>query len=243
VEEVDHNRRKDTEEDGEGQKGRQDDDNDEEYGDSINNKLNQVLRITLININVLPEFTSHPKNGMIFQALDTTKTDILLMNETGKCWHKVNEKHKWPQRTRGWWESSKSTCAYNTQDISNTAYQPGGCLVTSINKASHRILNSGSDDKKLGQWAWQWFSGKRGITLLVISAYRPCKPSTAGPNTAYLQQRYLDTVGIRTCPRQCILDDLGAFIDANRTAGDQIILGMDCNEDVSSDYWLNWLRK
>ncbi len=173
---------------------------------------------------------------MIFQALETTQSDIVLMNETGKCWHKVKDKNKWAQRTRGWWESSKSTSAYNTQDICNTAYQPGGCMITSINRASHRILNSGIDERKLGRWAWQRFSGKRGITLLVISAYRPCKPSTAGPSTTYSQhQRYLDTIGIHTCPRQCILDDLGKFIDKNRTAGDQIILGMDCNEDVMSD--------
>jgi hypothetical protein len=220
--------------------------NEEEefYGDSGDNKLTHDLRVTLININVLPESNSHPKNDQIYQATQSTQTDILLMNETGKCWHKIREKNKWHARTRPWWESSKSTIAYNTQDICHTAYQPGGCIITSIDRASHRVLNCGNDERKLGRWTWQRFSGKRGITLLVICAYRPCKPSTAGPNTVYSQhQRLLDTIGINTCPRQCILDDLGTFIDENRKAGDQIILGMDCNDDVTSDTWQSWLRK
>lgn len=114
----------------------------------------------------------------------------------------------------------------------------------SINQPSHRVINCGTDHRKLGRWTWQRFSGKRGITLLVICAYRPCKPSSAGPNTTYSQhQRFLDTMGVHICPRQSILDDLGMFIDENRLAGDQIILGMDCNEDVTSDAWHSWLHK
>jgi hypothetical protein len=53
----------------------------------------------------------------------------------------------------------------------------------------------------------------------------------------------LDIIGIDKCPRDSILDDLGAFIDSNHEAGDQIILGMDCNEDVTTPHWLSWLRK
>jgi hypothetical protein len=127
---------------------------DEQYGDSSDKKLSNNLRITLININVLPEFNSHPINGLLFQALSSIQTDILLMNETDKCWHRMKESNRWHSRSRGWWESSKSTIAYNTQDISNTAYQPGGCLITSINKSSHRVLNCRIDHRKLGRWAW-----------------------------------------------------------------------------------------
>jgi hypothetical protein len=110
------------------QQGRQDGqpESKDYYGDSGDNKLIQDLRVTLININNLPEYKSHPKNDMIFQAIQMTQTDIILMNKTGKCWHKLKEDHKWNGRTRGWWESSKSTIAYNTQDICHSAYQPGG---------------------------------------------------------------------------------------------------------------------
>jgi hypothetical protein len=135
--------------------------NEEEefYGDSGDNKLTHDLRVTLININVLPESNSHPKNDQIYQATQSTQTDILLMNETGKCWHKIREKNKWHARTRPWWESSKSTIAYNTQDICHTAYQPGGCIITSIDRASHRVLNCGNDERKLGRWTRHYTIG------------------------------------------------------------------------------------
>jgi hypothetical protein len=65
------------------------------YGNSGNNKLTKDSRVTLININNLPEYKAHPKNGMIFQAIQSTQTDIILMNKTGKCWHKIKDESKW----------------------------------------------------------------------------------------------------------------------------------------------------
>ena len=82
------------------------------------------------------------------------------------------------------------------------------------------------------------------MTLRVIAAYRPCKPSSAGPTTAYSQQlRYFDATKVDRCPRTAILEDLGEQLQTWRQQGDQIVLLMDVNEEVSSRQWKRWLQQ
>ena len=216
-------------------------DNNEIFGDSTDTKHDDHLRILFTNINGIPESASHYKNEKIYQAIEHNRVDILGMVEINKCWYKMNNKDRWHKRTFGWWESSKSTIGYNTKDSSSSAFQPGGVLLTSINKPAHRITETGQDSSGLGRWVWQKLKGKREMALRIICAYRPCKPSTAGPNTAFSQQqRYMDTKKDTRCPRTAILEDLGKEIKQWLTEGDQIILMMDCNESTTSTSMRRW---
>lgn len=106
------------------------------------------------------------------------------------------------------------------------------------------MKESGTDPSGLGRWSWVRFRGCHNVSLTVITAYRPCKPTrAAGVNTTYVQQiRYFDELEEDREPRNAILEDLSSFITTCHNNNDQIILMMDVNEEVSSPSFLQWLQ-
>ena len=194
-----------------------------------------------MNINSIPTLNSSPKNNMIYQSLVKAEADIVGFSETNRNWNKMESDHRWYERTKGWFESSKSSIAHNVRDIESTTYQPGGNLLLSINKASHRVLATDRDPTGLGRWTSTSYRGRRNIVLRVIVAYRACRSS--GPNLAYMQQqRYLDIIGRNICPRQALLDDLGEVVKAGHDQGQQIVLMMDCNTYIFDARFRDWIR-
>lgn len=219
-------------------------DNSSQFGNRPDIKYNDNLRISFVNANGVPQLPSHEKNDAIFQFFHRHSIDILGMTEVNRNWRHLPESHNWHNRTRTWWESSKSSISYNTNDSSSTAFQPGGTITQAINKAAHRVIETGRDKSNLGRWSWIKLQGKNNIKLRVITAYRPCKPSSAGPNTAYSQQeRFFDITDRAICPRQAVLSDLGAEITQSKNEGDQIVLLMDCNENVENEMIAAWARQ
>ena len=77
--------------------------------------------------------------------------------------------------------------------------------------------------------------------MSIITAYRPCK--SLGINTTYTQQlRYLSVQKINECPRTLFMQELGDLINKMKGQGDQVVLLMDCNTDVTSDELTSWLE-
>jgi hypothetical protein len=215
------------------------------FGDTITSKIQgNVLRIGFLNINGFPASTSHPKNKQILIIINQYRINIIGMAETNRNWNRLKEKDKWQNRTRGWWETQRTVLAFNTRDsILASDFQPGGVLLTSINKPAHRIIDTGKDAEGLGRWAWTLYRGRQDITLRIISAYRTCKTTNSGSNTTHSQQRrYMDRNNDSRCPRAAMLQDLGNELQKWRTEGNQIILMMDCNEDVNSTPMKAWLN-
>jgi hypothetical protein len=218
----------------------------EEY---VGNQIRRIntgttLRIGFLNINGLPPSTDDPKNKLLYNSITNNQIGILGMTELNKCWHLLPDKDKWKERSRGWWETSHSNLSYNRNDNTlSTVYQPGGTAIISIENTSHRIIKSGQDPSGLGRWTWTRYRGKHNVSLRVICAYRPCQPSSAGPNTAYnQQQRYFNRIEDSRCPREALLEDLGRSINQWRQDGDQIILTGDFNEDVTSPRIQRWCQ-
>ena len=139
---------------------------------------------------------------------------------------------------------SKTTLGYNVKDCVSSNYQPGGTMQISINKPSHRIIETGRDESGLGRWVWQKYRGKQEITLRIITAYQPCTPSTAGPSTTHSQQeQYFDLIGDDRVPQKAMLEDLRDEIKKWKDEGDQIILLMDVNEDINSGPIKMWMQE
>ena len=214
------------------------------FGDKITIKNDDTLRISFININGIPATKEDYKNMRIYEAIEENQIEIMGMSEVNRCWHIVGEEHRWRERTFGWWESSNTTIGYNTTDSVLSNYQPGVTMQISINKPAHRIIETGRDETGLGRWVWQKYRGKQDITLRVITAYRPCTSSNAGPSTTHSQQeRYFDLKGDDRTPRKAILDDLKIEIEKWKEEGDQIILLMDVNEDINTGSVKMWLHE
>ena len=78
----------------------------------------------------------------------------------------------------------------------------------SIGKISHRIMEQGRDQSKLGRWAWVKYRDKHGRTFRVVTVYRP--RVSISSNSAYLQQARALAIGEENiCLRQSLLNNLG----------------------------------
>ena len=197
-----------------------------------------------LNINGLPKNKNHPKNNLIYQTLLNHKADIFGLTETNLKWSTLDQEHTWKERTTGIWESSHSILSYNRTDInSTTSFQPGGTLLHSNGRSCHRIISSTCDPSGLGRWCSTRYRGRQDVTLRVVCVYRPCTPGTAGPSTTYSQhQRYYDENDDNRCPRKAILDDLIIQLNQWKAEGDQLIVMIDCNEDIRSTTIKNTFR-
>ena len=210
------------------------------YGDEMRAKHPDNIRLVFMNINSVPPFNDSPKNDMLYQSICKSEADIVGLSEVNRNWNVIKASHRWYDRTKSWFETSHSTITHNVQDLEATPYQPGGNILISINKAAHRVLKSERDTTGLGRWTSTTYRGRMNLILRVIVAYRPCK--SAGPNSAFMQQqRYFDIIGRSICPRQALLEDLGASIKYFHSQGEQVVLMMDCNTHTQTHQFQVWL--
>jgi hypothetical protein len=96
----------------------------------------------------------------------------------------------------------------------------------------HRVIEKGRDNSNLGRWAWTKLRGKNGITLTIISAYRPNPPS-AGVMGVYAQHcKYFNSINQDICPREAFITDLTEEITKFKANGDHVVVMLDGNEDM-----------
>ena len=156
--------------------------------------------------------------------------DVFGMAEMNKYWPKIEEKNGLYEQTWKWFKSIHTSCAYNRMEVPETVRQSGGTALFSIDQAAHRAETKGNDP--LGRWCWTRYRGKGGITLRIVSAYRPVA-SHDKPTSAYKQQeKYLLQQNIDTDPREQFWIDLDSALSDWHSKGDQIIVMLDANEDV-----------
>jgi len=210
------------------QRGRQETQEDVSFGDQINLKKENIVRIGFQNIGGFPVRKSKVKEDIIRQGLVKWEFDIFGVAETNLDWRLCKEEDKLPLRTKVWWEYQHVSWAFNSRSPSFEPRQYGGTAVFSVNQAVHRVVEKGFDDSLLGRWAWTRYKGKGNCTLRMISAYRPNPPT--GPKSVYAQQNsYFLSLGQQRCPRQAFVEDLQLFLQECLEAGDQIVLALDGN--------------
>ena len=211
---------------------------DTEYGyDKIKGKRSDTSRFLFININGIPKTSSSVMNRSLLQSINATDADIVGISEHNCNFKLLPQQDQWHERTKEWWESSKSAISTNQHDTSSSAYLPGGTITVAINKASHRAQSSPSaiDPSGLGRWSSILFQGSHGVMLRVMTAYRVCNQHAPGPNTAAAQHhRYMLSQGDSRHSRDAILEDLAETVRRYHRNGEQVIVMMDCNEDVRS---------
>ena len=211
-----------------------------EHGyDKISSKRPDSSRILFLNMNGLPRKASSVMNQTLMTSINMTGADIVGLAEHNCNFKRMPQHDQWQERTKEWWESSKSSVSSNQHDISDSHYLPGGTITVAINKSSHRAGPNAipKDPTGMGRWSSIVFRGSHGITLRIITAYRVCKQPNPGPNTAASQHhRYMISKGDTRHSRDAILEDLDIAVKSYHDAGEQVILMMDCNEDVRSPF-------
>ena len=214
------------------------DDRTSHYG----NKLAELrdddsILFTFLNVNGLPQHTTKHKNRSIRNFINYYNIDLFGISEVNLNWSLLPTKDQLQERTLGWWEDSRVSMAYNTEDEATQAYQPGGCLQITRNKMVHCWVEHGKDPSGLGRWTWSKYIGKNNTCLRVVTAYRTSIPSTdPGSNTAHRQQqRFLHQHKDNRTPRQAFMEDIEAEITQWNANNENLVLMVDLNEDVTTD--------
>jgi hypothetical protein len=201
------------------------------FGDTICKKETNTLRIAFQNIGGFPIDKGKCKEETIRQGITKWEFDIFGCAETNIDWRKVPEKNKLFFRTKEWWESLHISSAHNCAMKPMMTRQFGGTAIFSIGKASHRVVEEGCNNTKLGRWTWTRYKGKNNHTLRVISGYRPNPP--AGPFTVYAQQNAnFHSIGKPKCPRTAFIQDLSSELQKFLDTGDHIVLMLDGNSNM-----------
>ena len=203
------------------------------WGDFMGPKPPNTLRVVVQNISGFPLHGSHVKNRQIMGFINSNTVDICAMSELNVCWHLLPLHERLHERTLGWWETLHISHGYNRVTNSSSGYQKGGVAIFSINTAAHRVIQSGQDPSGLGRWVWTRYRGRHGIVLRVISAYRPVLNPSA-PLAVYNQhrRRLMENDDDR-CPRTALIEDLCKELQQWIAEGDQIVLGMDVNANIT----------
>ena len=133
---------------------------------------------------------------------------------------------------RGWWECLQINTAYFEAYQVLARHQTGGVSLWSVNKGAHQVMECGKDSRWLGRWAWTWYHGKSGVNLRFVTAYRLVL-NRQGVQSVWNQQKgYFEGIKDDRCPRQIFVDDLSKEVEGWLEAGDQLVIGMDANDDL-----------
>ncbi len=85
------------------------------------------------------------KEEIIRQGITKWEFDVFGCPETNVDWRMVSEENKLFFRTKEWWDSLHLSWAHNCAMKPTTTRQFGGTALFSIGKASHRVIEKGSD--------------------------------------------------------------------------------------------------
>ena len=205
-----------------------------------------VVRIAMQNIQGLGFDKRERKYKLIYNFIRQYEVDLIGMVETNTFWPKVQMKKSIYERTKEWFEARYLNVGYNERDKDPPRSQHGGVINMTMDKLTHKVVESGGDPRKLGRWSWVRFRGKNNRHLRVATIYRPCVPVTStnitkGAHTVHCQHvRALLKDNVPGQPRRIMMDDLHEEVVKWKEEGDSIIVMGDFNEDVRNDYCKQW---
>jgi hypothetical protein len=134
------------------------------------------------------------------------------------------------ERTWGWFQSIHISNSYAYEFPSASASLAGGTAIFTVNDATHQVMEKTQDT--MGRWTSTKLRGRASTTLRLISAYQ-CVRNLYGPLSVWNQQRYLlDLKNNSADPIELFDKQLRSFLEQCLAAGEQIILGIDVNEDI-----------
>ena len=207
-------------------------DDAESFGDVQQAKRDNILRVGFQNIYNLPEDSRTSKSQQLVDYVVQKDYDCYMMAEIGLNWRKVGVNDRWFERVLGKFKTSRTVLAHNVTELCQSkVLQTGGVGLISTDEVTHWIMSTGKDPTGLGRWCWTCFQGKNGIKVRTISVYRPCE--APGATTTYQQQlRLLRHHQVEFQPREALYEDLYMECADWIEEGNQLILGIDANEDV-----------
>ena len=94
--------------------------------------------------------------------------------------------------------------------------------------------STGVDENGLGRWSWILLEGRRQKYVRIVSAYNPSRTQPNQFHTVYSQhKRYFLSQKKDICPRLQFRKDLCEFLTQCIARNEQIVLLIDCNENLT----------
>jgi hypothetical protein len=180
------------------------------------------------------------KECVLLKKLKELRFDTFGLSETNRNWRRINPEHQLQARWRGNFEAMRvKTSSYDKWEAqpTNSSSQTGGVALISLNKMAHRVsggnISGDFDSTGLGRWTSEKYRGRHGVCTRVVIAYRPVY-NDHGPLSVWMQQSsYFLEKGEERDPREMFLIDIVAKLNEWTDQGDQIVLMLDANQDLS----------
>ena len=197
------------------------------WGDKINTKEPNIVRVSFNNINNIGQTRDSYKTTDLKEFIERRDIDFMCLAELGVYWPSVPDKDRLWERTSEWFDYRRIVTAYNTKGHESRS-QYGGTAIIGVDFIVQKINTCGYDTSGLGRWCWMVMNGKNDTTTRIISTYCPVKPHSNGQNTVFAQQLRVLSVD----PIQAFWNDLGTELQQWMNNGEQIILCGDWNTYV-----------
>lgn len=209
------------------------------FGDPPRRVRADRFRIANINLDNLPKEMNKDKDEQLFRAIVQYDINILTMQELGLNWSRVSRDHSWHERVKEYLKQdasqTKSKMSHNIHDKTGEPDQWGGTGIMAYGKIAKFAMGAGSDPSGLGRWTWTRYRGKHGMALRIVSIYQPTD-NKRGTIAVYQQHKvHMQSNNDDRCPRAAFMEDLDHAITTWLTAGDQLIICGDINDDVLSN--------
>ena len=135
-----------------------------------------------------------------------------------------------------WNPGSLSKISYNTHANPDTPWNyPSGTALTMYSVSRAHMRTYGADSTGLVRWTWVRLEGLLNTFATYISAYKACE-NAAGITSTWNQHvcYFTDKGHLAPNPRIIFDDNLIIFLQRTLRKGDNIVPGIDMNEDVRS---------
>lgn len=223
----------------------------ESYGDSIQQKDPNNIRIFFQNVKGLTHTTGMEDYYYYIQGLTSMHIDIAGLSETNTAWQHFHLQSDFRKQIRKHYRQSRVHFGYPVKEIDQcserTSFQPGGNLtLVNGNLTSSSFGNSIEDPTGLGRWSGMSFRGKEKFLLTTITAYRTCGGNhrTASLGSTYSREYHYfrDRGHTQPQPRRLFLQHLETEIKKLQSAGHAIILVLDANSDLTDSHFVRMIE-
>ena len=176
----------------------------EDWGTNYRHKSSNTIRVWYTNPNGLGLNPTGTKSHSTFSFLyHKSQAYIVSLAETNLNWSLLQYNSGLNNRLRSFYREFYAATSHNRHEQFGKNQRGGTCTFV-VNQTTYRTRRSGNDTSGTGRWSWVQVDGKDQHTTRIITAYRPCRPSSqTGLTTTWDQQvRNIRRQGGQLDPRQ-----------------------------------------
>jgi hypothetical protein len=203
-------------------------------------------RIVFNNVQGLVTANNGIEISEIGKEVMANEVTILGMSETNRNWRNTRFANDVKRRFRDFWKMTCIAMSSSTEH-GGRIYQPGGTM-TVVGEPWACRAKAAKPESNMGRWNEIMITGRKGKSVMLITAYRVCKNSaaTAGPTTAFAQQWHILRRAREKVPdpRKRFIIDLEKRVSKAIGEKQGVIVMLDANESLQhfNNDFTKWVR-